>query len=274
MVEQHEIRLNSWDDFPGILDELAELRPEFRAPVFRGMANSEWQLETTLERSLDASGTETLLSYYEKITRTKPAVESLTDRKWDDIPQPPDFENWLKERRNTWIDLILPDKPAIYEYLIYLRHHGFPSPVLDWTTSPYIAALFAFDDMDRRAGNVAIYAYAQNRNRAIGADAHLFTIGRYLRTHRRHYLQQSEYSLCLRLRAQEDFVDYEFLPHKEVLYQKRNSDLFKRIVIPATERKRALMQLDSMNINPHSIYGSEESLIRTIARRELLFERR
>jgi hypothetical protein len=33
-----------------------------------------------------------------------------------------------------------------YEYMAYLRHHGFPSPLLDWTRSPYIAAYFAFSN--------------------------------------------------------------------------------------------------------------------------------
>lgn len=32
-----------------------------------------------------------------------------------------------------------------YGFMTRLRHHGFPSPLLDWPQSPYIAAFFAFN---------------------------------------------------------------------------------------------------------------------------------
>ena len=49
--------------------------------------------------------------------------------------------------------------------------------------------------------------------------------------------------------------------------------LFK-IQIPKSERTEALRHLDLMNINPFSLYGSDDSLVRTIARRECLLRRR
>ncbi|MBV9760511.1 MAG: FRG domain-containing protein, partial [Acidobacteriaceae bacterium] len=100
-------------------------------PLFRGLGNSQWRLNTTLERSRDADANETLLTYYRKAARTKPAVESLTGRGWNDIPDWPEFERLVQD--GHWIDMTLSSNSAIYEYLLYLRHHGFPSPILDWT---------------------------------------------------------------------------------------------------------------------------------------------
>jgi hypothetical protein len=46
--------------------------------------------------------------------------------------------------------------------------------------------------------------------------------------------------------------------------------LFK-ITMPIGARIEALRQLDLMNINKFTLFGSEDSLISTVARRELLF---
>ena len=91
-----ERKVECWDEFRELIDEtLPGMRLEheqanagrpLEEPLFRGVGNSDWGLETTLERSIDAAHTETLGSYYKKIDRSKPAVESLTGREWLDIP--------------------------------------------------------------------------------------------------------------------------------------------------------------------------------------------
>jgi len=132
--------------------------------------------------------------------------------------------------------------------------------------------------MDRGADYVAVYVYIRDSLQSCGSDEHLFVVGPYIRTHPRHFLQQSQYSLCLQLQlegtGENRHCDYLFLRHDSVLEKDRNSNIFLKLLIPASERRRALMQLDSMNLNPYSLFSSEESLIRTIARRELLFSDR
>lgn len=282
-----EIRLDSWGQFPSALARLEEMRDgkektnkrRLNELLFRGLGNAQWTLQTTLERSADADANQTLLSYYHRMERSKPVVESFTNRVWDSIPSWPTFERTLQDEtaKATWIDKILLDNPAIYQYMIYLRHHSFPSPILDWTASPFIAAMFAFDLFDPSAKDVAIHVYGRDSIQGFSSDEHLFIVGPYLRTHTRHYLQQSRYSMCLKLRIQQDAslrYDYLFVSHDRALARNTNKDLLAEIIIPASERTAALRQLDSMNINPYSLYGSEESLIRTIARREMLFKQR
>jgi len=46
-----------------------------------------------------------------------------------------------------------------YSYLAHLRHNGFPSPLLDWTQSPYVAAYFAF--ARPQGEQVALYVYCE-----------------------------------------------------------------------------------------------------------------
>ena len=182
----------------------------------------------------------------------------------------PEFEKLVENDTFRWLDMLLSQIPEFYEYLAYLRHHGSPSPLLDWTASPYVAAFFAFDSPPREAKRVCVYALLQDTVQGGSSDAHFFVVGPYIQSHPRHLLQQCRYSMCVA----NDLAnhDYLFRPHDSGLDDASGSEgeLFK-ITIPSEERLAALKHLELMNINAFSLFGSDDSLIHTVARRELLF---
>ena len=283
------IDVSSWNDFETKLQGLGHLCDRARPGahyvavndpfLFRGVGNSEWGLETTLDRSYPMERCDqavTLISYYRKVFLSKPAVESISGEKWKEIPNLPEFGDLIKGSTEGTLNLALSNYPAIYEYLVFLRHHGFPSPLLDWTASPYVAALFAFDAMDKKAEHVAIYVVERDiyTTPLFAPGETFFVIGPYVQSHPRHYNQQSRYSLCVGLRLQDQWPgkDFAFLSHEQVLSGNLNGDSLLMLRIPSSQRQLALRHLDSMNINPYSLYGSKEALVRTVARRECLFK--
>lgn len=54
-------------------------------------------------------------------------------------------------------------KPKDDIYWALAQHHGYPTPLLDWTTDPYIAAYFAFHKKDKENQPAYRVIYALNR---------------------------------------------------------------------------------------------------------------
>lgn len=208
------------------------------------------------------------LEYYRTLSAAKPIIETLSGKSGREIPTFPDFQRDLKTDM-TWLDMFMFNYSAVWEYWVYVRHHGFPSPLLDWTASPYVAAFFAFDLPPGNAVRVCIYAMVRDSLHTMSNDSHLLLLGPYMRSHSRHFQQQCRYTTCVGMDLTNK--DYVFRSHEsELLKAVGPEGLLIKITFPIGERLTALRHLERMNINAFSLFGTEDSLIRTIARRELL----
>jgi hypothetical protein len=118
----------------GTLEDLASKE----GVIFRGHSDASWRLCSTLSRftSIPHEGWDTLID--DLLTHF---LEGLAS-----VGQLPTTIDW-KDRRSR---------------LEYGRHYGVPSPLIDFTYSPYVATFFAFNgtrqDRDKLDEEVVVYA--------------------------------------------------------------------------------------------------------------------
>ena len=114
--------ITTWTDYKQWVAKVIESKRDF---YYRGQSNANWPLQTSFHRA-SAKIPVDLLTYLDFIL--------------------PEAHYHMCAWHNEITDL---QNPAEFgAFLALLQHHGFPTPLLDWTLSPYIAAFFAFKNVD------------------------------------------------------------------------------------------------------------------------------
>lgn len=261
----------SFDEYQAIIDDIRQSFPNGNL-LFRGLASSEWKLETTYERWLDGySGRLSVQGYFKVALAVKPQIETFTNHHWGGEEDPTQAIYQFKNYED--FDKALP----LYSYLVYLRHHGFPSPLLDWSSSEYVAAFFAFSNARMRSEYydefATVFVYCERPEKiksGSSGDPIIRRLGPYVKTHPRHFNQRSEYTLCAVYDSKTSSRDpsWQFVPHESVFedpQRPKKQDYLWKINIPASERSNFLRKLDAFNLNSYSLYQSEESMLETLA---------
>jgi hypothetical protein len=182
-------------------------------PLYRGHADPCWKIESTLDRAINNCS---VSDYYNSIYKAYFEISGVAGRTWPlkDIMsirnQCANFENFPG----------IPSELPNPEHLTYLRHYGFPSPLVDWSRPPYVAAFFAYRfPATPEKENVSIFVI-DNINKDLAKPIvqsnltdHVIQVGRSIATDRRHFIQQSDYTSCFRYKNQK----WEFCSHEDFL---------------------------------------------------------
>jgi len=101
-----------------------------------------------------------------------------------------------------------------------------------------------------------------------GSDSpSIFSVGPLVKTHKRHFRQQSRYTICAKFEARSQWV---FANHDTVfgVDDRGEQDLLWKIVIPGSERVNVLRHFDKFNLNEFTLFDTEEGLLEMLAMRE------
>jgi FRG domain-containing protein len=219
------VQRHSWNSFVSFLRGYSERSQDRRVQLwFRGQPNAKWKLRTSLDR----------LKTFGSDRERNAANEHL-------------LAGFRREAIRVGLAFShLPDGDALD---LLARHYGLPSPILDWTESPYIAAYFAFENARPVKATDAAAIWMIDRAKLPEQTPVEFIDDVELVRFNKRALQQRGVFIRVPtiLKSVEQLLDGSLT----------------KFEIPAIQRSQALAELSEMTIDSTHLFGDLESAART-----------
>jgi len=231
----------NWEEFKKNINTQIHENKKY---IYRGQPNSE-KLKTTLHRTGQFKTPDDIELYFEKIIPY--AYNSIVC-----------YDNIKRDLKNEY---------ELAEFVAYLRHNGFPTPLIDFTYSPYIAAFFAFNEINHfspQCDHVIIYCfdreawltkYKQNYNYS-DKNLHVSVLEPASLNNPKQLIQQSLYLYT-------NLEDIE--AHIEIQNSDETAPFLKKYRLAIKERPKIINELALMNITPIQLFPSIESVCKKIS---------
>jgi hypothetical protein len=213
--------------------------------LFRGMGSADWKLAPAFDRRF---------GYLD-------AEERL--RVWDEL-----IEQWRggcqeheQVREAAGRDVVQ------HEVALWAlgQHYGLPTRLLDWSSSPYIAAFFAFKEclerLPHRFSHVALWILHLD-NPVWAKDQGVEIVSAPALENVRLKNQSGKFTLS----------HTQFASLEEYVTETGSGVALTKVVLPASEAVPALPDLDSMGINSYRVYPDLGGLAEMATMRLLLSE--
>jgi hypothetical protein len=208
--------------------------------LFRGMGSADWKLAPAFDRRF---------GYLD-------ADERL--RVWDEL-----IEQWRRGCEEHGHS----GETAGREVGLWAlgQHHGLPTRLLDWSTSPYIAAFFAFKEclerLPHRYSHVALWILHLD-NPVWAKDQGVEIVSAPALENVRLKNQSGKFTLS----------HTQFASLEEYVTEIGSGVALTKVALPASEAVPALPDLDSMGINSYRVYPDLGGLAELATMRLLLSE--
>lgn len=233
----------SWKEFKRAIEN--DLEQKRWPKLARGQADSRWPLRTSFHR-LNRNRM-TFQQYFEQVL--------------------PVLADYIGTHEGRQIDLS--DQRINGSFLAYVQHYGFPTPLLDWTFSPFMSAYHAFSicsDFEAPVQNttgqkVAIYLFdylAWSKAFPTPSDyrcqiPHVSLIYPQAMGNLRQLHQQGMYFFT-------NVEDVEGLIEEK---ERQVGHIFlEKYCIPVEEKPSVLAELEVMGVNALSLFGGTEGVCR------------